>query len=313
MPDRGDVRFSRRNLDVYIHTHPVLREYRDHFVAVYGVERAYEHIMRPLFRTLRHLFHTEYENPYYQLFGHLADLSHEALMVASGIALAQVLRDDSYIRRNERELVHEIAGAYGYAMPSFPDHLDAIDRSRRLYAIYSAILAERWIPTVPRVADIFVREFGSGDVLPKLGFAELTVEQRLAIKSSLVRHGTDEVKEALDEIYEILPASPKVWDMEPVMQEIANAIIETYIERVEDDGFMNTIVERIRPTLEEYRDPRGKYFADLREHMPSFSEEMLERLLSKKHPVRLPAYLRSWIAAGEACGYPPVLPPNESF
>ena len=303
VPEPGDAHYSERDLGLFVHTHDEMRQYRDHLVEAYNVEYAYNLIMHPLTRTLRNVIRDEYEYPYANLSLHVAELSHEALMVGSNIALAEVVGDDSHIRRTERELVHEIAGTGGYALPAFADELDAVDRARRLYAIFAALMAEKWIPAVPRVGEILAREFGGNVLLPRFERPNDSIEIRLALKCILTKYGPDEAEEALEAIEEVLPPAPDVWEMEPTMLEISQAVIDAYAGDVEGDAMMERIVAEIRPELDAYRDPRGRFYQEHCELIPGFDEDMLARMLSYR-PRRVFPYIREWLRAGIACGHP---------
>ncbi|MEM9491424.1 MAG: hypothetical protein AAGC55_19925, partial [Myxococcota bacterium] len=223
----------------------------------------------------------------------------------STIALAEVLGDDSHVRRNERELVHEIAGADGqaFALPVFPAEFDAVDRSRRLYAIYAAILAERWIPAVPAVADILAREFGGEVLLPRFRSAQCNLEERLAIRTILSKYGAEESDQAFKELEDVLPPAPEVWDMEPVMEEIAETVIRTFFEAVEGEDLLTRIVAEIRPKLDAYNDPREQFYKEHCEWIPGFDEAMLERILGARDSELRP-YVREWVDESFQCGYP---------
>ncbi|MEM9493852.1 MAG: hypothetical protein AAGC55_32190, partial [Myxococcota bacterium] len=65
IPNQGDKHYTRRNLDEYVHTNEVMRGYRDHFIQIYGVERAYNMLIHPLGRTVRRTMYGEYVEPYY--------------------------------------------------------------------------------------------------------------------------------------------------------------------------------------------------------------------------------------------------------
>lgn len=295
-PHSNDRHESTRDMHTFIHTHDELRRYRDFLVVTVGPTMTYDHLTYALYRPLKNYFHENFEMPYLRLRCEIEPLATEALMAASYLALAEKMGATDRIREREHELLQEITGGVGHMSQGFfPDHWDALDRLRRLYAMRAALLAQEIIPAVPKAAEILSREFGGDVALPRFG-SDLTEEQRLEFRSIAAKYPPEEVVAKLEEC---MPPSPPAWDEEPIMEEICQAVIRTYLDQVEDDEFMDAWIQKIRPELGLYGHPSEKTMRDVEAFL---ADE--ERSSRRRFRDRLHAHVLEWIEMAEACGHP---------
>jgi hypothetical protein len=295
---RAEDRYeTTRDLHTFTHTHDELRRYRDYLMVTVGPRSAYRHIMYAIFRSLKLYFREHFEWPYLDLFDKVESLANRGLMAASSVALSEDLGRTERTRQREHELLQEITGGVGnMSQGFFPDHWDALDRLRRLYAMRASLVAQETIPAVPRVAEILSREFGGDIALPRFIDAELTEEQQLAVRTILATCSSEDV---FSRLQEFLPPTPPGWDSRPVMAEICQAVIRTFLEQMEDDAFMVAWVETIRPILDQFGNPDDKAMSNIEAFLAD-----TERSSRRRFPETLQPDVLDWIAGAEACGHP---------
>jgi hypothetical protein len=303
LPNLSDEHYGDRDLALFTHTSPTLRRYRDCFVEHYGPDFAYERLFGNLHRALRNHFHEVYAKPFFTLRASVIDLTCEATMNATLAAANMMIGNIGDFNEKIETMIAELAEDPAEIPIIDDDH--PIVPLRRLYALLGAEVARIHVPFAPRVAEILSRSLGSEYVVPwhEPRYELFRPDTMREIRRITDNYGLDKATEVIKGMLPPEWGLGPEWDIEALINEVFAEIVSVYFSRCNDDAYMETIADQMRPELDPYLDPRDKYYQDLKSFMPALTDEQFERCLQKRMTRVRSKHLIYWIALAESCGH----------